>query len=128
MERLNLFVSSKTDELREERKKIKSYFQIESFDVFVFEDSEARTESVEEVYKEQVLKCDIYIGVFKQKYSHATEEEYELASQNQKEILIYIANDGKKREPELAHTLLIRFDFIKYTIIIAHQMVMKLII
>jgi hypothetical protein len=57
--KLNIFISSKTDELQGEHKKMKPVFSSESFCVFVFEQAGARSESAGEVYKEQVLNCDI---------------------------------------------------------------------
>jgi hypothetical protein len=62
----------------------------------------ARTESTRQVYTEEVLGCHIYIGLFKEKFSSPTKEEYDLASNNNKEILIYISTNGhEKREPKL---------------------------
>jgi hypothetical protein len=98
---LRIFISSKTDELSEERRIIKSAFSPKVYDVFMFEDTGARTESASEVYTEEVLNCDIYIGIFKKKYSSATAEEYKLAAENNKEILAYVAADVKKRDTEL---------------------------
>lgn len=46
-----------------------------------------------------MLNCHIYIGIFKKKYSSATAEEYKLATENNKEILVYVA-DVKRRDPE----------------------------
>jgi hypothetical protein len=103
--RLRIFVSSKTDELVEERKTIKSVFSPKVYDVFIFEDTGARTESASEVYTEEVLNCDIYIGIFKEKYSSATAEEYKLAAENDKEILAYVATDLKKRDVKLKRLL-----------------------
>jgi hypothetical protein len=102
--KLSIFVSSKTDELREERKRIKSVFSSELFDVFVFEQAGARTEAAEKVYKYEVLNCDIYVGIFKEKYSWATEEEYKLASQSRKVIHVYVA-DSEKRDSKLDRLL-----------------------
>jgi hypothetical protein len=103
--KLSIFVSSKTDELREERKRIKSVFSSELFDVFVFEQTGARTEAAEKVYKYEVLNCDIYVGIFKEKYSRATEEECKLASQSRKVIHVYVA-DNVKRDPKLDRLLI----------------------
>ena len=104
MVKLRIFISSKTDELAEERRIIKSVLSPKVYDVFIFEDTGARTESASKVYKEEVLNCHIYIGIFKKKYSSATAEEYKLAAENNKEILAYVA-DVKRRDPELNRLL-----------------------
>jgi hypothetical protein len=74
----------------------------------VFEQAGARTEAAEKVYKYQVLNCDIYVGIFKEKYSWATEEEYKLASQSRKVIHVYVA-DNVKRDRKLEY---IDIDFV----------------
>jgi hypothetical protein len=71
----------------------------------VFEQAGARTEAAEKVYKYQVLNCDIYVGIFKEKYSWATEEEYKLASQSRKVIHVYVA-DNVKRDRKLDKLLI----------------------
>jgi uncharacterized protein DUF4062 len=103
--RLKIFVSSKTDELLEERKAIKTAFPASVYDVFIFEDTGARTESASVVYREEVLSCDIYIGIFKEKHSPATEEEYKLAFRSDKDILAYIAEKIKGRDKKLEKLL-----------------------
>jgi hypothetical protein len=81
MARISIFVSSKTNELREERIMIKKLLEslYDGIDVFIFEDDVgARTGSTKETYVKEVMRCDIYIGLFKNEYSEATEHEYHL--------------------------------------------------
>ena len=70
MPNVNVFVSSAIEELRNERKRIKDALtKTLGLDVFLFElDVGARTEATRRVYSEEVLDCDIYIGLFKEKY------------------------------------------------------------
>ena len=107
MPKLNEFVSSTIEELREERARIKMALEPLGLDVFLFElDAGARSESTRHVYTDEVLQCDIYIGLFKHLFSKPTKEEYELASANNKEILIYIFDTSEEnRDKDLSHLL-----------------------
>lgn len=102
-----MFVSSTIEELREERARIKMALEPLGLDVFLFElDAGARSESTRRVYGDEVLQCDIYIGLFKHIFSAPTKEEYELALANGKEILIYIFDTSEEnRENELSSLL-----------------------
>lgn len=77
-----MFISSKTNEFR---KKIKLVLQglAETVNVFIFED-DARpfSEKSEDVYRNEVLKSDFYVGLFRNEYSEATMDEYNLALDN----------------------------------------------
>jgi hypothetical protein len=104
--RLNVFVSSRFEELKDERALIKHTLSDSDFEVFLFEDDAgARTESTRQVYTEEVKNCDIYIGIFKKEYSRPTEEEYQTAVLNNKEILIYIDSTVANREGKLQELL-----------------------
>ncbi|MGI0027502.1 MAG: DUF4062 domain-containing protein, partial [Nitrosopumilaceae archaeon] len=107
MDRLKVFVSSKTTELRNERVAINQELKPLDFQTFIFEDhSGARTESPEEVYSEEVSDCDVYIGIFREEYSNATENEYRIAHSRGKEILIYISDYNiTNQKPELKKLL-----------------------
>ncbi|EIJ64956.1 pentapeptide repeat protein [Candidatus Nitrosopumilus salaria BD31] len=92
MRKLRVFISSKTQELHDARMSIKECLKPFNFEVFIFEDDAgARTESSEEVYRTEVSECDIYIGLFREDHSEPTEEEYDIANKNKKEILCYIS-------------------------------------
>lgn len=71
MDRLNVFISSRTKELHDECLFVKtaSTDLLNDFVyVFIFEeDSLAMTDSPEIVYSDKVRKCDIYIGIFRKR-------------------------------------------------------------
>ena len=88
MDRLNVFISSRTKELHDECLFVKtaSTDLLNDF-VYVFiseEDSVGTTDSPEIVYSYKVRKCDIYIG--------PTEKEYRIAIENEKVILIFVSS------------------------------------
>jgi len=69
------------------------------FEPFIFEFSPAKDQSAQNVYLDQVRVCDIYIGLFGEKYGiedaagvSPTEKEYDLATELYKTRLIYIRN------------------------------------
>jgi tetratricopeptide (TPR) repeat protein len=106
LDRLNVFISSRTKELHDERLFVKTAITDLLNDfvyVFIFEeDSVATTDSPEIVYSDKVRKCDIYIGIFREEYSEPTEKEYLIAIENEKVILIFVSSyDIKKRDEKL---------------------------
>jgi hypothetical protein len=107
LKHVTAFISSRTGELILERVEVASILESLDIDSFLFErDAGARTESIKRVYKEEVSASDIYIGIFKQEYSKPTEEEYWLAKDKGKEILIYVSKlGGEKPDPKLENLL-----------------------
>lgn len=103
MIKLRVFVSSRTQELHNERTSIKDNLTELDFETFIFElDAGARTEPTEIVYRQEVLDCHIYVGIFREEYSKPTEEEYRLALATNKEILIYVNSYNiRNRDPSL---------------------------
>jgi predicted HTH transcriptional regulator len=111
MKKYRMFVSGVQKELKEERRAIKDFILndpllSEYFDVFLFEDSPARSKSAGTAYIEEVRKSDIYIGILARQYGGAgkgktspTEAEFREARATHKEILIYIK--GKNTVDEL---------------------------
>ena len=101
-----IFISSKTEEFRNTRKILKKeledYFK-NNIKIFIFEsDAGARNEASDEVYSNEIINSNIYIGLFKNEYSKPTEKEYNLALDYNKHILIYINNTNiKERQGEL---------------------------
>ena len=97
-----IFVSGAQKELKKERRAVKEFIRkdallSEYFDVFLFEDSPAKSKSAEVAYIEEVRKSDIYIGILGQQYGGSgkekmspTEAEFREAKAKHKEILIYI--------------------------------------
>ena len=103
-------MSSRTKELHDERLSIKTAITglfNDFVDVFIFEeDSVATTNSSEFVYSNEVRKCDIYIGIFREEYSEPTEKECRIAIENEKEILIFISSYNIKKRDENLQILL----------------------
>ncbi len=106
-----IFVSGAQKELKEERRAVKEFIRedillSEYFDVFLFEDSPARSKAAQTAYIEEVRKRDIYIGILGQQYGGAgkispTEAEFREAKVKHKEILVYIKGQNtvdKRRE------------------------------
>lgn len=111
-----IFVSGVQKELKKERRAVKDFiyndsFLSEYFDVFLFEDSPAKSKSAEIAYVEEVDKRDIYIGILGMQYGSVgkgkvspTEAEYREAKAKHKEVLIYIKGQNavdKLREARL---------------------------
>jgi predicted HTH transcriptional regulator len=108
-----IFVSGTQKELKKERRTVKEFIRedvllSEYFDIFLFEDSPAKSKSAETAYIEEVRKSDIYIGILGQKYGGTgkgkispTEAEFREAKAKHREILIYIKGQNtvdKRRE------------------------------
>lgn len=76
-----IFISGAQKELQAERRAIKRYILddalfSEYFDIFLFEDSPAKSKPAETIYLEEVRKSDIYIGVLGQKYGATGGRQY----------------------------------------------------
>jgi predicted HTH transcriptional regulator len=114
MKKYKIFISGAQKELKEERRAVKDFILddpllSEYFDVFLFEDSSAKSKSAETVYLEEVKKSDIYIGILGQIYGVAgrgeispVESEFREAKKAHKTILVYIKGENgqndKKRD------------------------------
>jgi len=97
-----IFVSGAQKELKKERMAVKEFIRkdallSEYFDVFLFEDSPAKSKSAEMAYIEEVRKSAIYIGILGLQYGGTgkekmspTEAEFHEAKVKHKVILIYI--------------------------------------
>ncbi len=115
MKRYKIFISGVQKEFKEERRAVKDFIikdvlLSEYFNVFLFEDSPAKSKSAEKAYIDEVRKSDIYIGVLGTEYGGSgksispTEAEFREARAKHKEILIYIKGQNtvdKKRAPGL---------------------------
>lgn len=104
MKKLQVFVSSRTQELHDERVAVKDALEKLDFGTFVFEnDSGARTEPPEMVYQQEVKESHIYVLILREQHSKATEDEYRIALADNKEIFVYV-NDYNitKRESDLS--------------------------
>jgi predicted HTH transcriptional regulator len=112
MKKYKIFISGVQKELKEERREVKKFILgdallSEYFDVFLFEDSPAKSKSPERAYLEEVGKSDIYIGLLGSKYGGAgkgkaspTEAEFREAKKKHKVILIYIKGENGEKDKE----------------------------
>jgi ATP-dependent DNA helicase RecG len=103
-----IFISGVQKELAGERRAIKDFIAKdvllrEYFDVFLFEDSPAKSKSAEKSYLGEVCKSDIYIGILGDQYGSGnkstlspTEAEFREAKAKHKDILIYIKGESSK--------------------------------
>ena len=92
MNRIRIFISSVQGEFSSERAMLFDYLQHDAllgrmFEPFIFETTVAESKSAQTVYLDKIEKCDIYIGLFGEKYGYAgadgvspTEKEYDLAA------------------------------------------------
>lgn len=114
MYKYNIFISGAQKELKVERRTVKEFILgdallSEYFDIFLFEDSPAKSKSAEKAYLEEVHKCDIYLGILGMQYTgldksgmSPTEIEFREAKAKHKDILIYIkgvSGIDKDRKP-----------------------------
>ncbi|RAP46414.1 MAG: ATP-dependent DNA helicase [Methanosphaera sp. rholeuAM74] len=105
-----IFVSSVRKEFEQERKFIKQeiendYILNRFFDVFLFEEESASGLSPEELYSEEVINSDIYIGLIGSDYGSIlesgispTELEYDLYNKTHNDALIYIKDVDFREE------------------------------
>lgn len=115
MSRLTVFISSVQKELAEERRAVKEYITKDPLlsrfisHVFLFEDISASDQKPDDIYLEEVGKCDIYLAIFGNQYGwknpdgkSPTELEFDCATQANRERLVFVkGNSDKKREPEM---------------------------
>lgn len=114
---IKVFISSVQREFAEERAMLSAYIRNDAllgkfFDVFIFEETPAQSASAQEVYLEQVSKCDIYVGIFGNEYGNVdsegispTEREYDKAAELSKTRLIFIKKDADNSRDEREKSL-----------------------
>jgi len=113
--RLKIFISSAQKEFAQVRRDLKAFLLGDAVlhrfisEVFLFEDLPAKDRRADEVYLEEVERCDIYLGLFGYEYGYEdengvspTEHEYNYATRRKKTRLIYVwGTDDKKRTPKM---------------------------
>src|SRR5947207_2076544 len=102
--RLQVFVSSKMQELAPEREAIKSALSSLHVDAFVFEsDAGARPGTIRETYLQELADSDLYVGLFWNSYGDYTIDEFESARAANKDCLIYEKREAIEgvRDPAL---------------------------
>lgn len=116
-EALKVFISSAFEELKDERaiarEVITTMFK---FTPMMFEDWGASSDAMRDTYRREVENSDIFVLILWRKYSAPTEEEFQLARELGKDILVYIKKDedqqresgvwgliNRIRDPEKGH-------------------------
>ena len=112
--RLKIFISSVQKEFSQVRMDLKAFLLGDAVlrrfvsEVFLFEELPARDQRADEVYLEEVERCDIYLGIFGYEYGSEdsdgispTEHEFIHAGRHRKTRLVYVwGSDEKLRHPK----------------------------
>ena len=113
--RLKIFISSGQKEFAHQRSDLKAFLLGDAVlrrfvsEVFLFEEIPAKDRRADQVYLEEVERCDIYLGLFGYEYGYedpqgvsATEREFDHATRLGKTRLIYVwGSDEKKRASKM---------------------------
>ena len=113
--KLKVFISSVQKEFQQVRLDLKAFLTGDAVlhrfiaEVFLFEELPAKDRRADQVYIEEVKRCDIYLGIFGYDYGNEdkdgispTEREYIYAGKHRKTRLIYVwGSDEKKRSPKM---------------------------
>jgi ATP-dependent DNA helicase RecG len=113
--RLRIFISSVQKEFQQIRSDLKAFLLGDAVlrrfisEVFLFEELPARDRRADQVYLEEVSRCDVYLGIFGYAYGYEdkdgispTEHEYDHATRYRKTRLVYVwGSDEKRRAPKM---------------------------
>ncbi|MBM3883575.1 MAG: DUF4062 domain-containing protein [Verrucomicrobia bacterium] len=114
MKPLRLFISSVQKEFAEERAALRDYLRGDAllrrfFEPFLFEEVPAADRRADELYLDEVERCDVYVGLFGHEYGFEdaqgvspTQREFEVATQRHKPRLIFVKGaDDKAKHPKM---------------------------
>lgn len=115
MKPLRIFISSVQKEFAQIRLDLKAFLLGDAVlrwfvsEVFLFEEMPAKDRRADQVYLEEVERCDIYLGIFGYDYGFEdqvgispTEREYDHATRHRKARLVYVwGMDDKKRASKM---------------------------
>ena len=114
---IRIFISSLQREFARERAHLLDYLRGDPlmrrfFEVFLFEDVPASDRRPDEVYLNEVERCDIYVGLFGHDYGFEdaagvspTEREFDRATELEKHRLIFVWGAEEGRHPKM-HALI----------------------
>jgi len=118
MKKLKVFISSVQKEFANERQSLFAYLHSDPllglfFEPFLFENLPATDQRVDEVYINEVAKCNIYIGLFGASYGFEdaegispTEHEFDEATRYYKTRLIYVlGGPDLQRHPKMTRLI-----------------------
>jgi ATP-dependent DNA helicase RecG len=107
-------ISSVQKEFADQRRALRNYLRGDAlmrrfFEPFLFEDVPAADRRADELYLDEVERCDIYVGLFGNEYgsedaqgASPTQREFELAAQRQKPRLIFVKGaDDHQKHPQM---------------------------
>ena len=110
---LRIFVSSVQGEFADERKALRDYIRADVlirrfFEVFLFEEVPASDRRPDELYLDEVERCDVYVGLFGADYGSEddegvspTEREFDHATAVGAHRLIFVKGAGVARHPKM---------------------------
>ena len=114
MRTLRLFMSSVQKEFAAERAALAAYLRGDPllrrfFEPFLFEEVPAADRRADEVYLDEVQRCDVYVGLFGHEYGFEdaegvspTEREFDVATRRRKHRLIFVKGaDDHGRHPKM---------------------------
>ena len=117
--KLKVFISSVQKEFQQIRKDLKAFLLGDAVlhrfisEVFLFEELPAKDHRADQVYLDQVKRCDIYVGIFGYEYGNEdkdgispTEREYDYAGKLGKTRLIYVWGADEKRRADKMKALI----------------------
>ena len=111
---LRVFISSVQREFAEERAALRDYLRSDPlmrrfFDAFLFEDVPATDRRPDEIYLDEVGRCDVYVGLLGREYGSEdaeglspTEREFDRAGAVGRHRLVFVkGRDGEARHPKM---------------------------
>lgn len=111
---IRVFISSVQKEFAAERAALRDYLRGDAlmrrfFEAFLFEDVPAADRRVDQLYLDEVARCDIYVGLFGQDYGSEdaegvspTEREFDRATELHKTRLVFVkGTDDTARHPKM---------------------------
>ncbi len=111
---IRIFISSVQREFALEREFLRDFLRGDPlmqrfFDVYLFEDVPASDRRPDDVYLEEVERCDIYVGLFGARYGFEdehgvspTEREFDRATEREKHRLMFVKGaEGESRHPKM---------------------------
>jgi len=114
MKPLQLFISSVQKEFAEERAALRDFLRGDPllrrfFEPFLFEETPAVDRRADEVYLDEVERCDLYVGLFGDEYGFEdaegvspTQREFDLATRLHKHRLIFVKGaDDRQKHPKM---------------------------
>ena len=127
MAEIRIFISSVQAEFADERKRLCDYIRHDAllgrfFVPFIFEELPAINTSAQVAYLTEAGQCDIYLGLFGERYGYEdeagvspTEREYDVATQQHKHRLIYLKNVSARHPKEEAFIHKVEQDVVRKT-------------